>query len=109
MYFKESEEIPMNTPKTINDWCAFAEHTGKGSIYDYLYQGDMVSADMIDYFINLMPPKTLLDGYIQVGEPYNHVFDVDYQLKPTYMTFVKMDKQWIYCGNCFQYETIHRS
>ena len=95
--------------KTLDDWCEFTDRTGKGSIYDYLNKGDIVSEDIVDNFMDMLPPRAMSYGYLQVGEPYNHVYDIDRRLRPTYMTFAKCDGIWRYYGNCFAYETIDRS
>lgn len=95
--------------KTLDGWCAFADRTGKESIYDYLRKGDIVSEDLVDNFMNVLPPRAMSYGYLQVGEPYNHIFDIDGRLRPTFMTFAKCDARWRYCGNCFSWETIDKT
>ena len=48
----------MNTEiKTLNGWCEFSDRTGKESIYDYLNKGDIVSEDIVDNFMNMLPPR----------------------------------------------------
>ena len=95
--------------KTLKDWYKFSDRTGKGSIYDYLRVGDIVAEDIVDNFMNMLPPRAMLHGFLQVGEPYSHVYDNSRALRPTYMTFAKCDGQWRYYGNCFAYETVDRS
>lgn len=95
--------------KSLEGWCEFTDRTGKGSIYDYLSKGDIVSEDIVDNFMDMLPPRAMSYGYLQVGEPYSHVYDIDHRLRPTYMTFAKCDGVWRYYGNCFVYETIDRS
>jgi hypothetical protein len=95
--------------KTLNGWSKFSERTGKESIYSYLQVGDIVSEELVDYFMNIFPPRIMSHGFLQVGEPYNHVYDISRALRPTYMTFAECDGQWRYYGNCFVYETINRS
>ena len=95
--------------KTLEGWYGFADRTGKGSIYDYLNKGDIVSEDIVDNFRDMLPPKAMSYGYLQIGEPYSHVYDADHRLRPTFMTFAKCDGIWRYYGNCFAYETIDRS
>lgn len=94
--------------KTLKNWIEFAEQTGKGSIYDYLNKGDIVSEDIVDYFIDLLPPVSMTFGFVQVGEAVAHVYDISHILKPVFMTFAKMDNKWRYLGNCFKNETIDR-
>lgn len=95
--------------KTLKGWCEFTDRTGKGSICNYLNKGDIVAEDIVDHFMNIMPPIAMSYGYLQVGEPYNHVFDVSGRLRPIFLTFAKCDGVWRYYGNCFAYETIDRS
>lgn len=95
--------------KTLDGWCAFSERTGKESIYDYLRKGDIVSEDLVDNFMNVLPPRAMSYGYLQVGEPYNHIFDIDRRLRPTFMTFSKCDGKWRFYGNCFAWETIDKT
>ena len=95
--------------KTLNGWTDFADRTGRTGIYDYLRKGDIVEENLVDYFMNVMPPRAMSYGYLQVGEPYSHVYDIDRRLKATYMTFAECDGKWRYYGNCFAYETIDRT
>lgn len=100
----------MNTEiKTLNGWCEFTDRTGKDSIYDYLNKGDVVAEDIVDYFMNIMPPRAMSYGYLQVGEPYNHLLDDNGKYRPVFLTFAKDNGNWRYYGNCFPYETIDRS
>lgn len=94
--------------KSLKGWCEFTDRTGKGSIYDYLNKGDIVSEDIVDNFMDMLPPRAMSYGYLQVGEPYSHVYDIDRRLRPIYMTFAKCDGVWRYYGHCFVYETINR-
>ena len=95
--------------KTLEGWCEFTDRTGKDSIYDYLNKGDIVSEDIVDNFMDMLPPRAMSYGYLQVEESYSHVYDIDHRLRPTYMTFAKCDGIWRYYSNCFAYETIDRS
>ena len=95
--------------KSLDGWTEFADRTGMESIYAYLSKGDIVSEDLVDNFMDMLPPRAMSSGYLQVGEPHSHVYDIDHRLRPTYMTFAKCDSQWRFYGNCFAYETIDRS
>lgn len=87
-----------SSPKTLREW----EKHG-GSWGDYCKPGELVEETVYWYFLDIMPPKSMRSGYLQVGEPY------DGRLNPktgkyasTYMTFTKVkDGLWRYCGNCF--------
>ena len=75
----------MNTEiKTLDGWTKFADRTGRGSIYDYLNKGDIVSEDIVDNFMDMLPPMAMSYDYLQVGEPFSHVYDIDNRLRPTY-------------------------
>lgn len=95
--------------KTLDGWNKYTDRTGRKSISDYLNVGDIVSDDMFGYFLNIMPPRSLSYGYLQVGEAYDYVYDVSRQLRPIYMTFAKANSYWRYYGNCFVSETIDKS
>ena len=68
-----------------------------------------MSEDIVDNFMNMLTHRVMLCGFLQVGEPYSHVYDISRDLRTTYMTFAKCDGHWRYYGNCFAYETIDRS
>ena len=95
--------------KTLDGWTEFADRTGMESIYAYLNKGDIVSEDLVDNFMDMLPPRAMSHNFLQVGEPHSHVYDIDHRLKPTYMTFARRDGQWRFYGCCFAYETIDRS
>ena len=46
-------------------------------------------------------------NYLQMGEPFSHIYDIDRRLKATYMTFGKCDGVWRFYGHCFYYEIIN--
>lgn len=94
--------------KTLKEWYEFTERTGNGSIYHYLNKGDIVSEDIIDYFLDILPPRSLSYNFLQVGEPYSHVYDISHCLRPTFMTFAKHDGAWKFYGHCYANETVNR-
>lgn len=64
--------------------------------------GDAVIPEIVDHFLNDLPPATHRESLIQCGEPYDHQRDPKTgRYKPTFATFHKEDGQWVYCGNCF--------
>ena len=67
--------------KTLESWCEFADRTGKESIYDYLNKGDSVSEGIVDNFKDILPPRSMPCGYLQVGEPYSYVYDISHSLR----------------------------
>lgn len=95
--------------KTLDGWCEFSDRTGRESIYDYLRKGDIVSEDIVNNFMDMLPPRAMSYGYLQVGEPYNHVYDIDRRLRPTFMTFCRGENGWRFCGNCFPWETVDKT
>ena len=95
--------------KTLSGWCEFSDRTGNGSWYDYAEVGDTVSEDVVDNFLDMLPPRSMKNGYLQVGEAYSHIEDENGTVRATYMTFAKLDRVWKYLGNCFAGEIVDRS
>lgn len=77
--------------KTLNGWIAFADRTGRTRIYDYLRKGDIAEVSLADYFMNIMPPRAMSYGYLQMGEPYNHVYDIDCRFRATNVSHKRAD------------------
>lgn len=75
----------------------------KGSLHEYLDIGDTVDDDIVDHFINVMPPAILRSDLIQMGEPYSHIGG-----RAVYATIARSELGWIYCGTCFRGETEDR-
>lgn len=82
--------------KTYKGW----HESNAKTIDEYLIIGDEVDEEMIDYFRDILPPKTSNMFMLQVGEPCDHVNG-----KATYITFVKQNSKWIYRGECFKGES----
>lgn len=71
--------------------------------------GDYVTQEIADYFLVILPPRSMAPGYLQVGEPYNHTPDQEGKYRATYNTFTKeAPGVWKYCGHCFAGEMKHR-
>lgn len=89
----------MIKPKTMDDW-----HNSKENYFESFFKaGDIVSQDVVDYFVNSLPPVTFREHFVQAGEPYSHRVDPeDKKFKATYTTFEKGAENWIYKGNCFK-------
>lgn len=79
--------------KKFEDWknCSF---------YDFLNVGDYVDERFVDYFLEVIYPRTWTRTIIQMGEPYSHING-----KATYATLSKDEFGWKFCGNCHIYET----
>lgn len=89
--------------KSIDGW----ELSPQCSWDDYAKPGDLVDESVYDYFLNILPPRSMGYGYLQVGEPYSHRFNprTD-RFEATYATFVGAEKgKYRYCGNCFVGQT----
>jgi hypothetical protein len=86
----------MSEVKTLEQW------NGR-TLEDYLNVGDQVDEEMINYFINIIPPATLNSRLLQVGEASNHIGG-----KATFTTFERVNNIWFYRGDCFWGETESR-
>lgn len=95
--------------KTIKGWEKFTdEHSGENTDWDaYCKPGDTVGEDVYDYFLNILPPRHLSQGLMQVGEPHSHMMNPETgKYQATYATFETIGKSdgamfYRYCGNCF--------
>ncbi len=87
--------------KDQSDW--------KGDFNEDFKPGDYVDQEIVDYFRDVLPPRSMAPGYLQVGEPYSHVPDQDGRYRATYNTFTKSAPGvWKYWGHCIAGETEHR-
>lgn len=99
--------------KTIKGWEKYAdEHSGENTDWGaYCKSGDIVGEDVYDYFLNILPPRTLTQSLLQVGEPHSHMMNRKTgKYQATYATFETVGKDdgamfYQYCGNCFVGET----
>ena len=82
--------------KTLKEWMKT-----DGSFREYVKPGDEVDEAMVDYFMNILPPRKMSYGYLQVGEPIKSCQDKDGRWKETYATFEKIEGKWVYQGCCF--------
>lgn len=57
--------------KTIEGW----HKSGCNSWDEYCKPGDMVDQGVADYFLGILPPRTMTRNYFQVGEPYSHAIN----------------------------------
>lgn len=80
----------------------YADWEAAGDFSKAAKPGDFVTEDIVEEFLNCVPPASHRAGYIQCGEPYSHQLDPETgRWQGTYSTFLKADEHWIYCGNCF--------
>lgn len=75
--------------KSYEEWL-----DSKKCFADFVQEGDIVDNDMVDYFIEVLPPITWNSNVIQMGECY----DFDGNGKRRYLTLEKKDGEWIYTG-----------
>lgn len=89
--------------KTLHGWHEFAEKNSDGSWDKYCKPGDLVDEEVYDYFLDILPPRSMGRGYLQVGEPYSSAFDPEFgKWRQTFSTFRRVQKGvWMYLGNCF--------
>jgi hypothetical protein len=83
--------------KTFANW--------KNGLTQYLKIGDLVDEEMVNYFIDVLPPATFNSNLIQIGEPYSHEKDSNGNYRATYSTLKNTCEGWEYCGNCFRGDT----
>lgn len=93
--------------KTLGGWHTFAEKNEKGDWDCYAHPGDLVDEEVYDYFLDVLPPRSMGRGYLQVGEPHSHRMNpATGKVQATYATFQKVQKGvWMYMGNCFPGQT----
>lgn len=89
--------------KTMNGWGKYADENHDGSWDKYCKAGDLVDEEVYNYFLNVLPPRGMGRGYLQVGEPYSSAFDPEFgKWRQTYSTFRRVQKGvWMYLGHCF--------
>lgn len=91
--------------KTYVGW----QKSGFGDLMDYIEPGDETDAEMVDYFVNVLPPHIMRGDLVQAGEPYGSQYDPEGERhRMTYITFSKTGGKWFYSGLCFHGETVNR-
>lgn len=102
---KAQAEIASSTPKTLKTW----EDSGLDLI-EFVSVGDKVGEDIVDYFLNVLPPIVNYSNLLQVSEPYSSEVCENGGCKDTFLTFRKeKDGNWYFCGACFPYEHVNRA
>lgn len=91
--------------KTIDSW------EGSGLNFDdYCFPGDTVGEDIVDYFVNVVPPVTLRSDCVQAGEEHNIERDDSGKYRATYTTFHRTgDGRFRFDGYCFKGENQNRT
>ena len=86
------------TVKTMDGW----SRSGLSEFGDYCFPGDEVSQDIVDYFVNSVPPVLMRSNCTQAGEEYSVEKDENGEYRNTYTTFHKEPGgNWIFDGYCF--------
>lgn len=102
----------MNTIKIENRELKVKDQSDwKGDFNEDFKPGEYVDQKIVDYFRDVLPPRSMGIGYLQVGEPYNHTPDQEGRYRATYNTFTftgEAPNVWKYCGHCFAGEMKHR-
>ena len=72
--------------------------------------GTLVTEEVVQMFMNALPPACYRSSCAQIGEPYTHRQDeVSGKWRPVFGTFRRVrDEVWEYRGNCFYGETEER-
>lgn len=87
---------------TTNATAAGADWSAVGDFEKAAKPGDLVDEEIVEEFVNCLPPTTLRGDLVQAGEPYSHQYDPEAdRWRATYTTFAKVDGEWTYCGKCF--------
>lgn len=103
----ERRKITSKEIKSMSDW----ENSGLENFDEYFFPGDKVAEDVVDYFVNIMPPVMFGSRLVQAGEAYDTLpesSEPGARWRNTYMTFAVKDGSWVYIGHCFKGETTAR-
>lgn len=77
---------------------------------DAMEIGDYVEEDVVDNYMNCLPPVSYRMDCAQIGEPSTQRFDdITGKWRSTYETFKQVaENTWEYCGDCFRGENVRR-
>ena len=100
-FIKEERNKIINktSPKSLESW----HECGFESFEDYFRPGDAVTEDLVEYFVNVVPPVSCSSGYVQAGSAYSHTRDSCGTCRATYITFKKNEGNWTFLGYCFKH------
>lgn len=103
----EYEGVPLSESKIYNGKEVIDEDHYFG--LDACEIGDYFTEDMIDNFMDMLPPACMRSDCSQIGEPDSQRIDDNGKCKYTYATFKRIAEGiWEYCGDCFRGENIRR-
>jgi len=83
------------TIKTYSQW-----HEARQELSKFLQVGDIVDEEIVEYCLNVLPPKTWNNNIIQIGEPCDFV-----EGKQTYSTLMNTPDGWAWAGECHRGQT----
>lgn len=91
--------------KTYKGWL----ESGLRAFEDYCFPGDKVDEEMVEYFVNSVPPTLTLTSCTQGGEPWSYEPDETNGNRQTFITFHRLDGgYWQFDGYCFYKENTNR-
>jgi hypothetical protein len=88
--------------------------TAENFRYDAARIGDLVTQEVVDNAMNILPPACMRADCSQMGEPYSHRIDPDNgKWRAVYATFKMVGVEdnemlWQFCGYCFRGENTER-
>lgn len=87
--------------KTLKGW----QESGFRTFEEYVKPNNLVSEDMVNYFINISTPVIWNSLYVQVGGVTDHFVDDSGKEQPCFITFKRdsNNSDWKYVGNCIKY------
>ena len=103
----ERKKITDNYPiKTRQAW----HDSGLSQFEDFCLPGDEVDGEMVEHFINAIPPIKMSSQCVQEGESHSTEFDNNVgRYRNTYATFHRIGGgKWIFDGYCFYGENTNR-
>ena len=85
--------------KTYKQWS-----NSKLSLTKFFKVGDVVDEELVEYFVEVLPPAHCSfepgAGLVQIGEVYDHTPDA----QQLYLTVAQVDNEWKYAGICLRGE-----
>lgn len=110
LYLEERERMEPLYKENCRDCGGKIIYNEDWLYFDALEIGDWVEEEIIDNFMDMLPPACMKLNCFQIGEPANHKIDENTgDTKPVYGTFKYVAKDiWEYCGNCFRGENVER-
>lgn len=100
----EQSQVKYNqVQKTYEGW------TSSGAAFDnYVNLNDEVDKEIVNNFLEMLPPAYHTPCMVQMGEPNEHLPDGRGNFRATYMTFERVSDKWYYRGYCFEGERQNR-